>query len=167
MSLNDSQQSCYKKVYHRICHLSRTMSYLLDIKETNCISRSSTEAEYRHLVDCTCELTWLLCLFKDLKVNIPSPISILCDNESAIALASNPVQHARTKHIELDYHFVREKIKSGHILPSYIPTRYQAADVLTKGGKSFKSSWGSPIPIGDGDGDVKRFLDEDGGRDGE
>nr|GEX18597.1 cysteine-rich RLK (receptor-like protein kinase) 8 [Tanacetum cinerariifolium] len=89
------------------------------------VSRSSTEAEYRALADCTCELTWLLCLFRDLKVNILTPINILCDNESAIALASSPVQHARTKHIELDCHFVREKIKSNHILPSYNSTRYQ------------------------------------------
>nr|GEV87312.1 uncharacterized mitochondrial protein AtMg00810-like [Tanacetum cinerariifolium] len=102
-------------------------------KKQPVVSRSSTEAEYRALADCTCELTWLLCLFKGLKVNIPTPVNILCDNESAIALASNPVQHARTKRIELDYHFVREKIKSNHIIPSYIPTKYQAADVLTKG----------------------------------
>ncbi|GJR05475.1 retrovirus-related pol polyprotein from transposon TNT 1-94 [Tanacetum coccineum] len=92
------------------------------------VSRSLTEAEYRALAYCTCKLTWLLCLFKNLKVNIPTPMNILCDNESDIALASNPIQHARTKHIELDCHFVREKIKSNHILPFYIPTKYQAAD---------------------------------------
>lgn len=101
-------------------------------KKQQVVSRSSTKAEYRALADCTCELTWLLCLFKDLNVTIPTPITILCDNIYAIALASNPVQHARTKHIELDCHFVRDKIKSSHILPSYIPTRSQAADVLTK-----------------------------------
>ncbi|PWA59587.1 homogeneously-staining region [Artemisia annua] len=97
------------------------------------VSRSSTEAEYRALADCTCEITWLKCLLQDLTVKIPQPVSILCDNESAIALASNPVHHARTKHIEIDCHFVRDKIKANQILPSYIPTKYQAADVLTKG----------------------------------
>ncbi|GKC84587.1 retrovirus-related pol polyprotein from transposon TNT 1-94 [Tanacetum coccineum] len=49
------------------------------------LALSSTKTEYRALADCTCELTWLLCLFKDLKVNIPTPMNILCDNESAIA----------------------------------------------------------------------------------
>ncbi|GKC67885.1 uncharacterized mitochondrial protein-like protein [Tanacetum coccineum] len=66
------------------------------------VFRSLTEAEYRALADCTCELTWLKCLFKDLKLQVQSPILIYCDNSSTIALASNPVQHARTKHIEID-----------------------------------------------------------------
>nr|GEW39485.1 cysteine-rich RLK (receptor-like protein kinase) 8 [Tanacetum cinerariifolium] len=77
--------------------------------------------------------THMKALLKDLKVTILIPMPILCDNESTITLASNPVQHARTKHIELDCHFVRENIKSNYILPSYISTRYQGADVLTKG----------------------------------
>ncbi|GJY74840.1 uncharacterized mitochondrial protein-like protein [Tanacetum coccineum] len=97
------------------------------------ISRSSTEAEYRALADCTCEITWLQCLFKDLKLDISGPTPIYYDNASAIALASYPIQHARTKHIEIDCHFVRGKIKSSHVLPTFIPTRLQAIDVLTKG----------------------------------
>ncbi|GJS67753.1 retrovirus-related pol polyprotein from transposon TNT 1-94 [Tanacetum coccineum] len=71
-------------------------------KKQPVVSKSLTEEEYRALSYCTCELTWLLCLFRNLKVNIPTPMNILCDNESAKALASNPIQHARTKHIELD-----------------------------------------------------------------
>ncbi|GJZ89374.1 EXORDIUM-like protein [Tanacetum coccineum] len=73
-------------------------------------SRSSTKAEYRALADCTCEITWLQCLFRDLQVHTATPILIYCNNESIIALASNLVHHARTKHIEIDYHFVRDKI---------------------------------------------------------
>ncbi|GJS74356.1 uncharacterized mitochondrial protein-like protein [Tanacetum coccineum] len=97
------------------------------------VSRSSTEAEYRALTYCTCEITWLQCLFRDLQVHIPTPIHILCDNESTIALASNLVHHARTKHIEINYHFVKDKIKSNQVLPVFIPSKLQAADVLTKG----------------------------------
>ncbi|GJW97319.1 retrovirus-related pol polyprotein from transposon TNT 1-94 [Tanacetum coccineum] len=97
------------------------------------VSRSSTEAEYRALVDCTCEIIWLQCLFKDLQVHTPTPTHIFCDNESTIALASNPVHHARTKHIEINCHFVRDKIKNNQVLPIFIPSRLQAADVLTKG----------------------------------
>ncbi|GKA01470.1 retrovirus-related pol polyprotein from transposon TNT 1-94 [Tanacetum coccineum] len=58
------------------------------------------------------------------------PVLIMCDNKSSIALASNPVQHARTKHIEIDCRFVRDKMI---ILPTFIPSNHQAADVLTKG----------------------------------
>ena len=97
------------------------------------VSRSSTEAEYRSLADTTCELAWLRCLFKDLGITVTSPTPIYCDNVSSISLASNPVQHARTKHIEIDCHFVRDKIKDGVILPKFIPTKAQAADVLTQG----------------------------------
>ncbi|GKD51611.1 homogeneously-staining region, partial [Tanacetum coccineum] len=97
------------------------------------VSRSSTEAEYRALADCTCEITWLQSLLKDLQVPITKPVLIMCDNQSSIALDSNPVEHARTKHIEIDCHFVRDKIKAGIICPTFIPTHHQAADVLTKG----------------------------------
>ncbi|GJZ64223.1 retrovirus-related pol polyprotein from transposon RE1 [Tanacetum coccineum] len=97
-------------------------------KKQYVVSRSSTEAEYRALADCTCEITWLQSLLKDLHVPITKPVLIMCDNQSSIALASNPVQHARTKHIEIDCHFVRDKIKAGIICPTFIPTQHQAAD---------------------------------------
>ncbi|GJU30626.1 uncharacterized mitochondrial protein-like protein [Tanacetum coccineum] len=67
-------------------------------KKQGVVSRSSTEAEYRALADCTCEITWLLSLLKDLQVSSTLPIPIFCDNPSSISLAANPVQHARTKH---------------------------------------------------------------------
>ncbi|GKC37574.1 uncharacterized mitochondrial protein-like protein [Tanacetum coccineum] len=104
-------------------------------KKQSVVSRSSTEAEYRALADCTCEITWLQSLLKDLQITITKPILILCDNHSSIALASNPVQHARTKHIEIDCHFVRDKIKNEVICPTFVPSNQQAADVLTQGYK--------------------------------
>ncbi|GJT76632.1 cysteine-rich receptor-like protein kinase 8 [Tanacetum coccineum] len=93
------------------------------------------EAEYRALADCTCEITWLKCLLQDLSIPLTGPTTIYCDNASIIALASNPIQHARTKHIELDCHFVRDKIREGSINPAFIPSKLQATDVLTKGDK--------------------------------
>ncbi|GJS29980.1 homogeneously-staining region, partial [Tanacetum coccineum] len=84
------------------------------------------------LADCSCEITWLISLLKDLKVFVPTPVRILYDNISTIALASNPVQHARTKHIELDCHFIRDKIKGGQIQISCVPTKSQAAHIFTK-----------------------------------
>ncbi|GKC04678.1 cysteine-rich receptor-like protein kinase 8 [Tanacetum coccineum] len=113
-------------------HLKALVKVLRYIKNRP-VSRSSTEVEYRALADTNYELTWLKCLHKDLGVHISSPIPIFCDNASAIALASNPVQHARTKHIEIDCHFVRDKIKAGEVLPKFIPTKDQVVDVLTKG----------------------------------
>ncbi|GKB52923.1 uncharacterized mitochondrial protein-like protein, partial [Tanacetum coccineum] len=104
---------------------------LLAFKEA-VVSRSSTEAEYRALAYCTCEITWLNSLLPDLHIPTTKPVMIFCDNTSAIALASNPVQHGMTKHIEIDCHFVRDKIKTGHILPTYIPSTSQTADILTK-----------------------------------
>ncbi|GKB12353.1 retrovirus-related pol polyprotein from transposon TNT 1-94 [Tanacetum coccineum] len=64
--------------------------------------RSLTEAEYRALADTTCEITWLKCLLQEFIVQSSTPVPIMCDNISSIALASNLVQHARTKHIEID-----------------------------------------------------------------
>ncbi|GJU12062.1 uncharacterized mitochondrial protein-like protein [Tanacetum coccineum] len=97
------------------------------------VSRSSSEAEYRSLADSTCEISWLKCLLHDIGINIPTPSLVMCDNALTIALANNPVQHARTKHIEIDCHFVRDKIRQGHIKPIFVSSQSQIADILTKG----------------------------------
>ncbi|GJS33130.1 homogeneously-staining region [Tanacetum coccineum] len=102
-------------------------------KKQTIVSRSSTKAEYRVLADVTCELSWIKCLFKDLGIMLNSPTTIYRDNASGIALVSNPVQHARIKHIEIYCHFVRDKIKQGLVIPTFISTRHQLTDVLTKG----------------------------------
>lgn len=70
------------------------------------VSRSSAESEYRALADCAAEVKWVVSLLTELGVHLKQPSLILCDNLSAKALASNPVQHARSKHIEIDVHFV-------------------------------------------------------------
>ncbi|GJU20567.1 retrovirus-related pol polyprotein from transposon RE1 [Tanacetum coccineum] len=98
-------------------------------KNQSVVSRSSTEAEYMALADCTYEITWLQCLFKDLQVQLPNPVSIYCDNASAIALTSNPIHRARTKHIEIDCHFVKDKINAHQINPQFTPSSQQA-DIL-------------------------------------
>jgi hypothetical protein len=74
------------------------------------VSRSSTEAEYRSLSITAVELFWIRMLFKELRIYLATPSVLWCDNVSAVALTSNPVFHARTKHIEVEYHFVREKV---------------------------------------------------------
>ena len=74
------------------------------------VSRSSTEAEYKAVADATAEIIWVQSLLRELRVpSVHSPV-LWCDNIGATYLSSNPVFHARTKHIEVDYHFVRERV---------------------------------------------------------
>ena len=71
------------------------------------MARSSTEAEYRALTDTTFELLWLRWILKDLGVSTSSTTPLYCDNQSVIHIAYNDVFHEWTKHIEIDYHFIR------------------------------------------------------------
>ncbi|CAL1407400.1 unnamed protein product [Linum trigynum] len=96
------------------------------------VSRSSAEAEYRALAETTCELQWLSSLLTELHQTIKLPLQVHCDSKSAIHMASNPVQHKRTKHIELDCHLVRDQAQRGFLNVIYIPTAQQLADPFTK-----------------------------------
>ena len=102
-------------------------------KKQQTVSRSSAEAEYRIMASAVSEITWLLGLFKKLGVDVQLPITIFSDSKSTIQLAANPVLHERTKHIEIDCHFIRDKIKAGEVDTAYIHTQQQLADILTKG----------------------------------
>ncbi|KAG7600292.1 GAG-pre-integrase domain [Arabidopsis suecica] len=97
------------------------------------ISRSSAEAEYRGVANAVSETTWLRTLLLEMKIPLPRATIVYCDNISAIYLSSNPVQHQRTKHVEIDIHFVREKVAIGHVRVLHVPSAQQFADVFTKG----------------------------------
>ena len=79
------------------------------------VALSSTEAEYRGAAVAARGAVWLKRILKDLGVLVTDPIRIFCDNMSSIYLARNPVDHARTKHIEVHYHFIRERVQAGEI----------------------------------------------------
>lgn len=79
------------------------------------------------------ELTWLVGLIKDLGVQLQLSVTISSDSKVALQIAVNPVYHERTKHIEIDCHFIREKIQQGLIQTKYISTYDQPADAFTKG----------------------------------
>jgi hypothetical protein len=96
------------------------------------VSRSSTESEYKSLDDPVAELTWLETLLRELHVPMPSVPTLWCDNLGATYLSANPVFHARTKHVEVDFHFVREKVAQRKLLVQFMKTDDQIADVFTK-----------------------------------
>lgn len=95
------------------------------------VARSSTEAEYRALAQATADALWVQTLLKELTVPFSSPV-ILCDNQSAVSLVHNPIFHSRTKHMEIDLFFVREKVLTKQLSVVHIPGTDQWADILTK-----------------------------------
>ncbi|GKE44577.1 ribonuclease H-like domain-containing protein [Tanacetum coccineum] len=97
------------------------------------LSRSSAEAEYRGVANVVAETCWLRNLLRELHTPLSTATLVYCDNVSVVYLSSNPVQHQRTKHIEIDIHFVRDLVAAGHIRVLHVPSRYQYADVFTKG----------------------------------
>ncbi|GAU28846.1 hypothetical protein TSUD_21830 [Trifolium subterraneum] len=100
-------------------------------KKQTLVARSSAEAEYRSLAGLSAEILWLQSLLTELGCRFHTP-KILCDNLSTVSLAHNPTLHHRTKHMELDIFFVREKVISKNLIVSHVPAQDQWADVLTK-----------------------------------
>ena len=96
------------------------------------VARSSTEAEYKALADGTAEVIWLQYLLRDLQILSPSAPTLWCDNLGATYLSANPIFHARTKHVEVDYHFVRDRVAKKEIQIRCIPSHDQLADVFIK-----------------------------------
>jgi len=94
-------------------------------------SKSSTEAEYRSLSYVTSEIVWLRKLLLHFEVDVPS-VMLFCDNKSAINLASNPAHHERSKHIDIDHHFIWEYVQSKVIKLVHVKSQHQDADVFTK-----------------------------------
>ncbi|GJY44903.1 ribonuclease H-like domain-containing protein [Tanacetum coccineum] len=118
------------------------------------LSRSSAEAEYRSVANAIAETCWLRNILRELHTPLSSTTLIYCDNISAVYLSSYPVQHQRTKHIEIDIHFVRDLVAAGQVRMLHVHSRYQFADIFTKGLPSalfeeFRSSlsvWCPPTP---------------------
>ncbi|CAJ2641428.1 unnamed protein product [Trifolium pratense] len=100
-------------------------------KKQTLVARSSVEAEYRSLANLSAEILWLQSLLTELSCGFYTP-KILCDNLSTVSLAHNPTLHHRTKHMELDIFFVREKVLNKSLVVSHVPAQDQWADILTK-----------------------------------
>jgi hypothetical protein len=97
------------------------------------ISRSSAEAAYSVVANGVVEASWLRQLLHELHNPLQRATLVYCDNVSAVHLSTNPVQHQRTKHVEIDMHFVRERVAAGDIRVLSVPTTLQFANISTKG----------------------------------
>ncbi|GKC60952.1 ribonuclease H-like domain-containing protein [Tanacetum coccineum] len=96
-------------------------------------SCSSAEAEYHGVANVVTETTWLRNLLRELHSPLSTTTLVYCDNVSAIYMSANPVQHQRTKHIEIDIHLVCDMVTTGQVRVLHVPSRYQYADIFTKG----------------------------------
>lgn len=102
------------------------------IKKQKVVARSSAEAEFRGMAHGICELLWVRNVLSDLGVKYTKPMNLHCDNKAAIQIAQNPVQHDRTRHVEVDRHFIKEKVDQKIIQLPFIKSKNQLVDVLTK-----------------------------------
>jgi hypothetical protein len=102
-------------------------------KKQSVVARSTAEAEFRAMAHGVCELLWVQILLTELQLFKSKPLMLYCDNKAAIDIANNPIHHDRTKHIEIDRHFIKEKLDKGIICLPYVKSASQVADVLTKG----------------------------------
>jgi hypothetical protein len=97
------------------------------------VSRSSAEAEYRAVANGVAEASWLRQLLAELHSPLARSTLVYCNNVSAVYLSTNPVQHQRTKHVDIDLHFVRDRVAIGDVRVLHVPTTSQFADIFTKG----------------------------------
>ncbi|KAJ9559742.1 hypothetical protein OSB04_004902 [Centaurea solstitialis] len=100
-------------------------------KKQHCVSTSTAEAEYVAAASCCSQVLWMRTQLRDYGYNF-NHIPIYCDSKSAIAITCNPVQHTRTKHIDIRYHFIKDHVEKGTIELYFVNTEYQLADLFTK-----------------------------------
>nr|GEZ29472.1 ribonuclease H-like domain-containing protein [Tanacetum cinerariifolium] len=93
-------------------------------KHQDTLSRSSAEAEYRGVANAIAETSWIRNLLRELHTSLSTATLVYCVNVSAVYMSTNSVQHQRTKHIEIDIHFVRNKVPAGHVRVLHVPSRF-------------------------------------------
>jgi hypothetical protein len=111
-------------------------------KKQNVVALSSAELEFRGMAKGLCKLLWLKTLLIEIGFNLKSEMSLFCDNKAAINISQNLVQHDRTKHVEVDRHFIKHNLEMKTIQFPFVKSEDQLADILTKAvsSKDFHSS---------------------------
>lgn len=101
-------------------------------KKQHTVAKSSAEAGYRLLASLAAELTWVTYLLKDIVISLSRPPLLFTNNICDLHLRANPILHAHTKHVKLEYHFMQEKVVHGTMETKFIPFEQQITDILTK-----------------------------------
>jgi hypothetical protein len=121
----------YRKSTSGICQFLGRSLVSWASKKQNSVALSTAEAEYIVAGHCCAQLLWMRQNLRDYGYKL-SKVPLLCGNESAIRMADNPIEHSRTKHIDIRYHFLRDHQQKGDIEIAYVNTRNQLADIFTK-----------------------------------
>lgn len=114
------------------CFIFNNAAVCWKSKKQQTVALSSTEAEYMAISAAVQEGLWLKAFLKEINEYNQEELIINEDNQGCIAITKNPENHQRTKHIDIKYHFIREKVENKEILVKYCPTEYNCADILTK-----------------------------------
>nr|GEW08822.1 ribonuclease H-like domain-containing protein [Tanacetum cinerariifolium] len=122
LHMHDPREPHFSTPKWILCYVCSTLDYGLH-----------AEAEYRGVANAVAETCWLCNLLRELHTLLSSVMLVFCDNVSAVYLSSNPIQHQRTKHIEIDIHFVRDLVATGQVRALHVHSRYQFKDIFTKG----------------------------------
>jgi hypothetical protein len=101
-------------------------------KKQGVVTRSNAEAKYKGMTKGVCELLWIKNLLQELKISPTFPMKLYCDSKVACDIAHNPVQHDRTKHVEIDIHFIKEQLEAKIIEVPHVRSQDQLADILIK-----------------------------------
>eukprot|EP00253_Pinus_taeda_P036405 PITA_36405 len=109
---------------------SRLLSWFS--KKHSSIALSTAEVKYVAAASCCTQLLWMMQTLQHFQITCTPPISILCDNTSAISISKNPVMHSKTKHIAIKYHFLQEQVLEQKVKLEYVPSKEQVVDILTK-----------------------------------
>ena len=120
-----------KKSTSGTCHLLGASLVSWASKKQCSISLSTDEAEYKAMGCCCTQILWIKHNLIDFEIKLEC-VSIKCDNTSAINLTKNPIQHSRTKHIDIKHHFIRDLVLTKEVKVEYVSTLNQLADIFTK-----------------------------------
>ena len=101
-------------------------------KKQSSIVLYTAESEYVVVASYCTQLLWMMQTLQDIQITCTPPISIFCDNKSAISISKNPIMHLKTKHIPIKYHFLREQVLEQKVKLEYVPSKEQVVDIFTK-----------------------------------